>query len=294
LQNGISPEWQRSQELTTALAPRYTDVKFVAEGGCSRVFRATDADTLNTVIVKDLIEKDSEKLAVKEIDSLQNLWHKNIVKLRGIEKDDRKLPLVVLEDIAGEDLLSALARHEKNTTKQKIFHIIRVTRALYYVCTAVEHAHANDVLHMDIKPQNIMMERNSKRPVLIDWGLSVSATSPPTNGLMRGTMGFMDPEQRYSIISEKSDVFSIGATMYTALTNELPYEPRLFTFSAIISEMAAKKGVRERNPDVPLPIARLCEHALATYRDDRITLGELRKELEINTMKLLDDAKKKV
>ena len=147
---------------------------------------------------------------------------------------------------------------------------------------AVAHAHAQGVLHRDVKPSNVLIGRDDLRPRLIDFGLArvEELDSLSRSGEPAGTPLYMSPEQvraRKSAVDHRTDVYSIGAVLYELLTGSPPFPGRATHEVLYKIANAPLTPVRSRRAGVPQAVARIAEAALRRRREDRYeTAADLR------------------
>ena len=171
------------------------------------------------------------------------------------------------------------------------------------VCDAIEYAHSRGIIHRDLKPGNIMLGKFGET-LVVDWGLAkpidrpeleidternrsalkpmlLSGTAATRMGSAVGTPQYMSPEQaagRLDLIGPRSDVYSLGATLYCLLTGKAPLSDRpaidLDRRSAAAACSKAKSRRRARSmPDVPKPLEAICLKAMAVRPEDRYRIG---------------------
>jgi eukaryotic-like serine/threonine-protein kinase len=139
-------------------------------------------------------------------------------------------------------------------------------RVMQEVAWALGHAHAHGIAHRDVKPDNVMLERATGRAVVTDFGIArhVDAEATPSAGTPMGTPQFMSPEQACGEPGDaRSDLYSLGATMYFAATGRLPFEAP--TVVALLAQhaTAAPRPARELRPTLPEKFAALLDRCLA-------------------------------
>lgn len=216
-----STELQVGEELG-----RYKIEKFLGRGGMGTVYQAHDPILKRSVAIKLLnTEFAGQESFVKRFDreaeNLAKLKHDGVVKVldRGF---DRSWPYLVMELVEGESL-----RQEMNKGKLPLDRCLSLLRDL---AETLEYSHASGVVHRDIKPENILIQNESKKPLLTDFGLSktlqhrVVETQITMTNILMGTLDYMSPEQRRNKgeVNYKSDLYSLGVVFYEMLTGNLP------------------------------------------------------------------------
>ncbi len=203
---------------------KYQIVAKLARGNISTVYKGNDPTTGETVAIKVAsLALAKDKVLLKrfeqEFRSTSNLCHPNIV--RGLDFGwEGPLPFMVMEFVDGEDLWARIERVGRLSETEAIGYAIQVAEGLH-------EAHKNGIIHRDLKPDNILLTKDGQAKVA-DLGLSKDLESDleltcDHHGL--GTPNFIAPEQfsdaKHSGV--RCDIYSLGATLYMALTGELPF-----------------------------------------------------------------------
>jgi serine/threonine-protein kinase len=196
----------------------------IGQGGMSTVYKARDARTQNIVAVKiasHLVISDRQLSRRFELEYAlaHPLDHRNLVKVLENGKHD-KIPYLVMEFVDGPSLSQHLKSHKRLTENDSLAILLPIADALTYL-------HKKQIVHRDIKPGNILLMLSGE-PKLADLGLvknleSMSRLTRSNLGL--GTMQFASPEQFDDArsVDARSDVYSLGATLYLMLTGEYPF-----------------------------------------------------------------------
>ncbi|BBM85794.1 serine/threonine-protein kinase [Candidatus Uabimicrobium amorphum] len=191
----------------------------LGRGGMGIVYKAFDQKFQRFVALKVMLEKDRNEIKrfMREAAIMTQLDHPNIVRL--YDFGDAPQSYLTMEYIDGftlEDLIRA-----KKVPPKFLLQV------LIKVCEALSHAHRQKVLHRDIKPSNIMMTRQGE-PKVMDFGLAKVSTDKSQSmsipGGFVGTVLYMSREQLDGNPSQQSDIYSLGVTMYEALTYQTPYQ----------------------------------------------------------------------
>lgn len=206
------------------LAGRYRVVAPIGEGGMSRVWRAVDQNTGRMVAVKVLREefRDDETFVrrfEREAQAASRMTHPNIVGLLDVGLEEDGTRYLVIEYVSGKTLKQFIQESESIRPETAAQIIIRVL-------AAVQHAHQNGVIHRDIKPQNILIDREGAVKVS-DFGIARLANSQTMNQESETVMGsvyYFSPEQaKGGEVDEKSDLYSVGVVFYELLTGRVPF-----------------------------------------------------------------------
>jgi serine/threonine-protein kinase len=203
---------------------RYDTLNSVSNGGSGIVYRAVDTSNGTLVAVKVLREKfHNNPIALEqfrfEANQLLALDHPNIVKIKDYAENP---PYLVMEFIEGKTLEESIFQRRKPyTEKQAINIILQVLQAINYA-----HNQTVSVLHLDLKPSNIMINDFSQVKV-IDFGISTK-TNTSLHEMFVGSPYYMSPEQvNKNSILIYSDIYSIGITFYYLLTSHVPFDKNL-------------------------------------------------------------------
>jgi serine/threonine protein kinase/Tfp pilus assembly protein PilF len=206
----------------------YTVESELARGGMGVVYRARSPQG-QAVAVKLLLQlggdRDLERRERfrREVEALARLRHPGVVPVLDAG-EERGCPYLVLELVQGESLDAVLARAGR-------LPVERAAELIHEVALALHYAHACGLLHRDLKPANLLLEHDSGRVRLTDFGLvkdldQASLASLSKSGQMLGTPGYWSPEQaggKRALIDARSDVYGLGATLYALLTGTPPF-----------------------------------------------------------------------
>jgi tRNA A-37 threonylcarbamoyl transferase component Bud32 len=217
-----------SQDAAEPLADgRYRLVEVLGEGGMAIVYRAYDERLQVYRAIKVLSAALARHPTIRErflneARTMARLHHPNIVGVHDVVQQGEQ-PYIVMELVQGGSLMDHLSEHGVMQPRMALDCILALLGALGV-------AHEAGVIHRDIKPQNILVTAKGK-PKVTDFGIAHvvddnSDRSLTKTGSVMGTWGFMAPEQRVSArkVDGRSDLYAVGATLYTLLTNEMPVD----------------------------------------------------------------------
>jgi tetratricopeptide (TPR) repeat protein/predicted Ser/Thr protein kinase len=268
-----------SLEVGSVLADRYEIQKMLGEGGMGAVYKARDRE-LDRLLAVKVVRRDLAGHASimqrfkQELILARKITHRNVVRIFDLGVSDG-FRFITMEFIDGRDLTSLL--EERKLTPEESVKILR------QVCAALEAAHAEGVIHRDLKPQNIMIE-SSGRVVVMDFGLarSMEATGLTQAGAMMGTPAYMSPEQAKGlVVDERSDVFALGIIAYQMLSGELPFKADSALASLLLRTQAPAPPLTQIDPAIPQPLSDMIQKALATNIEDRYaSVALLNKDLQ--------------
>ncbi|MBN2071778.1 MAG: protein kinase [Candidatus Krumholzibacteriota bacterium] len=196
---------------TIKLPGRYTILHSLGEGGTGHVYKVSDSVLDKTLALKILSDTDSKahKTLEKEFEILSRLDHPNLVKVHDFGFTADNTPYLTMDFIEGDNLRVFL--------NDNINNIIPVLISIF---SALNYLHTKNVIHADIKPENIMVTSsdNNTRTTLMDFGLAIIGNSNQKE--ISGTVHYLSPEiLTDSIYSNKSDFYALGITIISCLTN---------------------------------------------------------------------------
>lgn len=202
---------------------RYQIENMIGQGGMSYVYRAYDQKMCRTVAIKVLKEEycEDEEFIRKfqnEAQAAAKLNHPNIVAAYDVVDDEKtKLHYIVMELVEGITLKNYIQRKGRLGNRETIGIALQVI-------SGIEQAHKMNIVHRDIKPQNMIVGEDGVIKVA-DFGIARAATQQTVNATVMGSVHYISPEQARSGVSdERSDIYSFGCTMYEMLTGKVPYD----------------------------------------------------------------------
>ena len=248
----------------------YTVRELIGTGGMANVYRGTDLKTGNQIAVKVLKDEflDNEELVRRfknESKAISLLNHPNIVKVYDVSVSDH-LQYIVMEYVDGMTLREYLNQRGGRLTNRETVHFIS------QILKALEHAHANGVVHRDIKPQNIMLLDNGQLRMM-DFGIAriSRAENQIQNGKKAmGSVHYISPEQAKGDETDcTSDIYSVGVMMYEMLSGHLPFDADDMVEVAIKQISDQPKSLHEIAPEVPNALVEITEKAMAKLPQNR-------------------------
>ncbi|MBI4243843.1 MAG: protein kinase [Planctomycetes bacterium] len=252
---------------------KYITIKELSKGGSGIVYKAYDTVLNRYVAIKfpNMASEASLRRFQREALTIAKLEHPNICPIYDTGLLNNK-HFIVMKYIDGETLYSLLW---KISTKECI-------EIFFKVCDAIEHAHKNGVLHLDIKPQNIMISSDNTVYVL-DFGIARDSDILQTkSNELLGTPAYMAPEQIKEITTdERTDIYSLGASLYHCLTKQVPIKGE--TTIEIITKIIENEPLipSKINPEIDKDLETIVIKCL--YKDPKLRyqkIGDLKEDIK--------------
>ncbi len=210
-------------DIGTLFAGRYHIIEELGRGGMGKVYKVFDKELKEKMALKLLrpeIAAD-EKMIDRfrnELKFARKITHKNICRMYDFNKDEEN-SYITMEYVSGEDLKSSVTRMGPLSAGKTVF----LARQM---CEGLAEAHKLGVIHRDLKPQNIMIDRAGNIRIM-DFGIarSVQAKGVTATGVMIGTPEYMAPEQvEGKHVDQRADIYSLGVILFELLTGTVPFE----------------------------------------------------------------------
>jgi len=268
--------WLKS---TPATIGRFTLRGEIGRGSNGVVFAAQDPMLAREVAIKALpltrngeFQSKIEAVFVNEAKAAGRLNHPHIVTIFDAGQND-DLAYIAMERLYGLDLHEFMAAGKKLSFQKVALLMARVADALHY-------AHKQGLVHRDIKPGNIFVQRDGK-PKVLDFGVALAALHPNNSAQLIGTPNYMSPEQaQRQPIDARSDVFSLGTILYELLGNRRAFDGHSVEETLAQVIQCTPTPLEQLRHDVPPPLLTIVRKALARDPAQRYTTaGELRNAL---------------
>ena len=254
---------------STIIADRYRLDSLRAHGGMADVWQATDLQLTRVVAIKLLkphlaAESTLAERFRREAIAAANLNHYNIVTVYDAIEDNGR-QAVIMEFVDGESLRERLDR-------EQTLSINSVLSIGYSVCSALEAAHKQGLIHRDVKPGNILIN-TAKRVMLTDFGIAKALDSDEdltSENIMMGTAKYLSPEQvRGDHLDARADLYSLGLVMYECLAGKVPFVGKNDTDTALARLHRDATDIAKHRPDVDPEVARIINRLIAREPKDR-------------------------
>src|SRR5262249_42097849 len=259
----------------------YEVLEVVGRGGFGVVLKAYDESLHRMVAIKVLSSHlarnaTARKRFAREAEAAAAVAHEHVVTIHAVEKDHEP-PYIVMQYVSGASLQDRLDRDGPLEVKE----ILRIGAQ---AARGLAAAHAQGVIHLDIKPANILLENGVERVKITDFGLArtLDDASLTQSGVVAGTPQYMSPEQADGLaVDHRTDLFSLGSVLYALCTGRPPF--RASTLMGVLKRVSEDepRPIREINPDIPDWLQAIVEKLHAKHPGDRIqSAAELAEMLE--------------
>ena len=257
--------------LMVAVGTQYLVDAEIGRGGMAVVYRATDLRLNRRVAIKVLppelaFNADVRERFLREAQTAAQLSHPSIVPIYTVDEREG-IVYFVMALVDGESLAERLVREPQ-------LPISDARRLLAGVADALAYAHSQGVVHRDVKPDNIMLERATGRPLVTDFGIARAAqgdTRLTVTGVAIGTPAYMSPEQAIGErdLDGRSDIYSLGVIGYQLLAGETPFKASNTPAMLVKHVSETPRPLAMLRPDVPSGLAHAIGRALAKKPDER-------------------------
>lgn len=293
----------RSIETTPADSQRFRILRPHDEGGLGKVSVALDTQLDREVALKEIKPQYADDQASRsrfmlEAEITGGLEHPGIVPIYGLGAANDGRPYYAMRFIKGDNLSAAIKQfHENPDEANNAVALRRLLGRFLDVCNAVYYAHQRGVLHRDLKPGNVMLGEYGET-LVVDWGLAKSVSMAEQSasdesiayretplkprsgsvvdatqlGSAIGSPHFMSPEQargEHDSLGPATDVYSLGATLYTLLTNCKPVDGASIEEILENVQFGNRQTARQQKPSVDAALSAICERAMAQEAAER-------------------------
>ncbi len=245
---------------------RYEIIEIIGSGGMADVYKASDTRLNRMVAVKILKQEYSNDKSFitrfkNEAQSAAGLSHPNIVSVYDVG-DDEGYHYIVMELVEGITLKKFIEKKGRLEVRESVGIAIQIAQGM-------EAAHDNHIIHRDIKPQNIIISRDGKVKVA-DFGIAKMVSSDTFTSNAIGSVHYLSPEQaRGGYSDERSDIYSLGVTLYEMLTGQLPFGGETDITVALAHIQNQAKPAREIVPSIPYALDRVVQKCMQKHPENR-------------------------
>ena len=257
--------------LQTVIAGRFSLERESGRGGRAVVYLARDVSLNRPVAIKLLnpdvaADQTIRQHFLREARTAGLLSQPNIVAIHAVEEHG-DIVFFVMGYVDGETLGQWIKR-------RGMLEIEEATRILREVAWALGYAHARGITHRDVKPDNIMIERDTGRAIVTDFGIA-RHLDDPHGGEIVGTADYMSPEQAAGHpVDARSDIYSLGATAFHAITGQPPFHATTEEQVLMLHETQPAPSVKGLRAGVPGRLVEIIDRCLAKNRADRFATAE--------------------
>ncbi len=260
----------KGEEFTrgTTFAGRYEIIESLGTGGMGKVYRAYDNKIKEEIALKLLrpeiaTNKKTIERFSNEIRLSRKITHRNVCRMHDLN-EHQELQYITMEYVPGEDLKSFI-RRVGHLPPGKAISIGR------QICEGLTEAHALGVIHRDLKPQNIMIDKSGNAKIM-DFGIarSLRAEGITGEGTIIGTPEYMSPEQvEGRETDQRSDIYSLGVVLYEMLTGKVPFEGENTFSIALKHKDEMPPHPRKFNPELSPELSAVILKCMAKEKEER-------------------------
>jgi len=270
--DGPPPEAEAPALAPGTVLDDFEILEEVGRGGMGVVYKALERSLRRVVALKVLSPQISGNASLakrfrREAILAANLTHPNIVPVYNVDKADPPR-YFTMEFVQGRSL-------REKVQSEGFLHPSQAVRIALQACEALEHAHERHIVHRDIKPANILLQNHVERVRITDFGIAQDVTGhlaekTETTGMSAGTPAFMSPEQNLGrALDKRTDVFSLGMTLYYMLTGKVAYRATNRAELALAFQNQSPAPPSRLNPEVPPELDRVVMRMIAAEPDSR-------------------------
>jgi len=265
----------------TSIGSRYEIVRLLGQGGMGAVYQAHDKELERQVAIKviradmaanpEILQRFKQELILA-----RQITHKNVIRIFDLGQADG-IKFITMEYIEGENLQGVLRRKKKLEPAE-------AANILAQVCRALEAAHNEGVIHRDLKPQNIMLDK-SGRAYVMDFGIarSMLGAGMTQTGALIGAPDYMSPEQaKGQALDARSDLFSVGIIFYEMLSGQVPFDADTTMGKLWKRTNEPARPLDDLDKTIPRPLSDIVRKCLEIDPQKRFaSTGELLRQIEI-------------
>lgn len=249
---------------------RYKIISELGRGAMGIVYEAEDPKINRKVALKvvhlkslggDEVEQVKQRF-FREAQAAGKLNHPHIVTVYDVG-EEHDVAYIAMDLLVGDPLSTIVT--------QKQVELVSMVAWIAQAAEALAYAHENDIIHRDVKPANMMIERRNQRLKLTDFGVArIAGVQQTQTGIVLGSPSYMSPEQiRGEKLTGGTDIFSLGVTLYQCITGKLPFTGDTLPTLAYAITQTKQVSPRTLNEEVPVSLVRIVNKALQKNPDDR-------------------------
>ena len=266
-------------ERGTKFADRYEIIEELGKGGMGRVYRVLDTKINEEVALKLIKPEIADSRTIErfgnELKMARKISHKNVCRMYHLSEESGT-HYITMEYVPGETLKGMI-----RMTKQ--LSVGTAVNIANQICEGLTEAHRLGVVHRDLKPQNIMIDKQGNARIM-DFGIARSLESEGTTrpGVMIGTPEYMSPEQtEFRDVDQRSDIYSLGIILFEMLTGRVPFEGETPISVAMKHKSENPPDPAKFNPQIPEDLSHIILTCLEKDREKRYQSAErLRNDLD--------------